>query len=113
MRQLVRTAIVILLATVSITIHDFAMAGVELVCKGSSARSNHTAKYVDCSDRQAVVGVLGAAWKTLRSQGIGGSTEDMCWDPYNRAKEIHPSIPFNNIAPTFFMQCNMALQYIK
>lgn len=90
-----------------------AFAGVELVCKGMSAQSNNKPKMVNCSDRQEVISALGSAWQTLRKQQIGGSTEDMCWEPYKRAKEMHPSISFDNIAPTFFMQCNMALQYIK
>lgn len=90
------------------------VSAVQLVCKGYQPQmQDQKPIYVDCSNRKTVIDVLGASWSTLRKQGIGGSTEDMCWDPYNRAKEMHPSIPFDNIAPTFFMQCNMALQYIK
>ena len=87
---------------------------VELICKGQQPRmQNQRPIYVDCSNRKEVIDTLGAAWSTLRKQGIGGSTENMCWDPYNRAKEMHPSIQFDNIASTFFIQCNMALQYVK
>jgi hypothetical protein len=87
---------------------------VELVCRGDSPRNpQQRAITVDCSDRKAVIDTLGAAWQTLRKQGIGGSTENMCWDPYQTAQEMHPSISFNGIAQTFFMQCNMALQYVK
>ena len=87
---------------------------VQLVCKGYQPQmQNQKPIYVDCTNRKAVIDRLSSAWSTLRKQGIGGSTEDMCWDPYNRAKEMHPSIRFDNIASTFFMQCNMALQYVK
>ncbi len=93
---------------------SFSANALELVCKGYQPRSgNQRPIYVDCSDRKAVIDTLGAAWSTLRKERIGGQTEDMCWRPYNRAKEMHPSIQFNNIAPTFFMECNMAMQYVK
>ncbi|MEO0048641.1 MAG: hypothetical protein RLZZ410_1600 [Pseudomonadota bacterium] len=92
----------------------FSAQALELVCKGYQPRaSNQRPIYVDCSDRKAVIDSLGAAWSTLHKERIGGQTEDMCWRPYNRAKEMHPSIQFNNIAPTFFMECNMAMQYVK
>ena len=90
-----------------------AIAGYELVCKGASPTSANKPIVVDCSDRKQVVDMLGAAWKEVRSNSIGGSTEDMCWKPYQRAKELHPSISMNGIAQTFFAQCNMALQYVK
>jgi hypothetical protein len=87
---------------------------IELVCKGDSQRnSQQRAVFVNCSDRKEVIDMLGSAWQTLRKEKIGGSTEDMCWDPYKRAKDMHPSISFNGIAQTFFAQCNMALQYVK
>ena len=90
-----------------------ANAGYELVCKGSQPTSANKPISVDCSDRKQVVDTLGAAWKEVRANSIGGSTEDMCWKPYQRAKEMHPSISMNGIAQTFFAQCNMALQYVK
>ena len=90
-----------------------ALAGYELVCAGSAAQSSHTTIKVDCSNRQAVVEILGKAWNTLRQQGIGGSTENLCWDPYQRVRELHPAISIDGIAETFFMQCNMALQYAR
>ena len=87
---------------------------VQLVCKGQQPQmQNQKPIYVDCTNRKEVIDMLGAAWSELRKQRIGGSTEDMCWKPYQKAKEMHPSIPFDNIASTFFMQCNMALQYVK
>lgn len=93
---------------------SFSVQAIELVCKGSQQRSpNQRPIAVDCNDRKAVIDALGAAWSTLRKERIGGQTEDMCWKPFNRAKELHPSISFNGIAPTFFMECNMALQYVK
>jgi len=40
--------------------------------------------------------------------------ENMCWNPYQQAKKLHPSIPLNDgIAETFFMQCNTALEYAE
>ena len=87
---------------------------VQLVCKGQQPQmQNQKPIYVDCSNRKEVIDTLGGAWNELRKQQIGGSTEDMCWKPYQRAKEMHPSIQFDGIAQTFFMQCNMALQYVK
>lgn len=87
---------------------------IELVCKGDERQSPQQRPiYVDCSSRKAVIDTLGAAWTTLRRERIGGSTEDMCWNPYKEAKELHPSIPMDGIAQTFFMQCNMALEYVK
>jgi hypothetical protein len=87
---------------------------VELVCKGEQQRNpNQRPVMVDCSDRKAVIDMLGISWKALRKEGIGGSMEDMCWNPFNKAKEIHPSIDMRGIAPTFFMQCNIALEYVK
>ena len=89
-------------------------SAIELVCKGREPRmQNQKPIYVDCSSRKDVIDILGAAWRELRKQGIGGSTENMCWKPYQKAQEIHPSIRLDNIAPTFFVQCNMALQYVK
>ena len=99
---------------VAVTLTVPSAFAIELVCKGHQPQArNQRVIQVDCADRKKVIDALSAAWMTLRKEKIGGSTENMCWEPYNRAKEIHPSIQMSNIAPTFFMQCNMALQYIK
>ena len=103
----------LLMLALTITLYTNAQAGYELVCKGQQQQSQNKAIFVNCNDRQAVVESLKHGWMTLRAQGIGGSTEDLCWKPYNTAKDIHPSINMSNIAPTFFLQCNMALQYTK
>ena len=87
--------------------------GFELVCLGRQPRSTLNIINVDCSNRQSVVQALEDSWLLLRSKSIGGTFEDLCWEPYNRAKEIPPTLSMVNIAPTFFMQCNMALQYAK
>jgi hypothetical protein len=84
----------------------------ELVCEGYSANSER-AVFVDCSDRRAVIDILAKAWQTLRENQIEGDTEDLCWDPYQSAKELHPSIEVTHIAPNWFLQCNMALQYVQ
>ena len=103
--------LLIVFASMLLTSNVFA---VQLVCKGQQPQmQNQNSIFVDCSNRKEVIDMLGAAWSELRKQGIGGSTEDMCWKPYQRAKEMHPSIQFDGIAQTFFMQCNMALQYVN
>ena len=86
----------------------------ELLCNGEKPRlQNQKQIFVNCSNRKEVIDILGWSWQKLRQQGIAGVTEDMCWKPYNRAKELHPSIPFDGIAQTFLKECNMALQYVK
>ena len=69
--------------------------------------------FVNCANRKEVVDILGWGWQKLRQQGIAGVTEDMCYKPYIRAKELHPSISFDGVAQTFLMECNMGLQYLK
>lgn len=95
----------------SVQAFNSANAGYELICKGARPQSSHKTIQVDCENRKAIIDALGAGWKTLRQQGIGGSAEDNCWKPYKRAKEIHPSVQLNGFAPTFFMECNASLQY--
>ena len=86
----------------------------ELLCNGEKPRlQNQKQIFVNCSNRKEVIDILGWSWQKLRQQGIAGVTEDMCYKPFKRAKELHPSIPFDGIAQTFLMECNMALQYIK
>ncbi|MDA0361052.1 MAG: hypothetical protein O3A69_08270 [Proteobacteria bacterium] len=85
----------------------------ELVCVGQQANYGRASIEVDCSNRFAVVESLKRAWLALRQQNIGGSLEDMCWDAYNQAKDIHPSISFEGITDSFFMRCNMGLEYIE
>ena len=89
------------------------LAGTELVCKGHQAQSNNKAVYVNCSDRKEFVETLGAAWRTLRKNSIGGTTEDLCWEAYKDARDMHPSISFDNISDSFLMRCNMGLAYVK
>ena len=103
-----------ILFTLTLLFFSHSAFAIELICKGGQSQmQNQRPLYIDCSNRKEVIDILGAAWQELRKQGIGGNTEDLCWDPYQRAKGLHPSIPFDGIAQTFFMQCNMALQYIK
>ena len=68
---------------------------------------------MNCSDRKDFVETLGAAWRTLRKNSIGGTTEDLCWEAYKDAKDMHPSISFDNISDSFLMRCNMGLAYVK
>ncbi len=90
-----------------------AYAGLELVCKGRQPTSNNKPVYVNCSERKAFVDALGSAWRTLRQNSIGGTTEDLCWQAYQQAKDMHPSISFENISDSFTARCNMGLAYIK
>ena len=85
----------------------------ELLCGEKPKLQNQKQIFVNCSNRKEVIDILGWSWQKLRQQGIAGVTEDMCYKPFKRAKELHPSIPFDGIAQTFLMECNMALQYIK
>lgn len=88
--------------------------GLELVCRGQAQQnSGQRVVEVECANRKLVVDILEKAWVTLRTEGIGGSMEDLCWSAFNKAKEIHPSIDMKGVAPILFMQCNTALQYIK
>lgn len=86
---------------------------VELVCKGSRPENPQQRPiFVDCSNRKAVIDTLGAAWNTLRKQGVIGM-DTLCSKPYEQATSLHPSIQINDIAVTFFESCNMALEDIK
>ena len=85
----------------------------EIVCNGYQAKSGQRVVTIDCSNRAQVINALETAWVELVEARIGGATENMCWKPYVRATEIHPSISFDGIAPTFLAQCNMAYQYVK
>ena len=90
-----------------------AHAGFELVCKGRQARSQHKVVWVDCANRKDFVEKLGAGWRTLRKESIGGSMENMCWEAYKQAKDMHPSISFDNISDSFLTRCNMGLAYVN
>ena len=86
----------------------------ELLCYGEKPRLQTQKQiFVNCSNRKEVIDILGWGWQKLRQQGIAGVTEDMCYKPYIRAKELHPSISFDGVAQTFLMECNMGLQYLK
>jgi len=103
----------IYLSFISVVLTSNAYAGVELVCKGRQATSNNKTVYVNCSDRKAFVDTLGSAWHTIRKNSIGGHLENMCWEAYQQAKDMHPSISFENISDGFLMRCNMGLGYVN
>lgn len=103
----------LIIISFSITISMSANAGIELVCKGSSPQSSNKPVYLNCSDRKEFVETLGYGWRTLRKNSIGGATEDLCWEAYKDAREMHPSISFENISESFLMRCNMGLAYVK
>lgn len=103
----------ILSTFISVFLATNAYAGLELVCKGGQGRSNNKPIYVNCNDRKEFVDSLGSAWRTIRKNSIGGSIENMCWEAYHQAKDMHPSISFGNISDSFLMRCNMGLEYVK
>ena len=102
-----------LLIFTCLLIPNLSFAGLELVCKGRQVQTNNKIIYVNCSNRKEFIETLGAAWQTLRKNYIGGTTEDLCWEAYRDAKDMHPSISFDNISDSFLMRCNMGLAYIK
>ena len=69
--------------------------------------------FVKCNNRKEFVETLRAAWMTLRKNSIGGTTEDLCWEAYKDARDMHPSISFENISDSFLMRCNMGLAYVN
>lgn len=88
-------------------------AGMELVCKDRRTQSDNKPIYVNCNDRKEFVEALSHAWQMLRKNYISGITENLCWEAYNDAKDMHPSISFSNISDSFLMRCNMGLAYIN
>ena len=101
------------LSIISVLYSFNVFAGLELVCEGRQPTSNNESIYVNCSERKAFVDAIGNAWRIIRKNSIGGSMEDMCWKSYQQAKDMHPSINFNNISDSFLMRCNMGLTYVK
>ena len=88
-----------------------ALAGFELVCKGGQARTTLQTVYVNCSNHTEFVDMLGSAWQTLRDNNVGGALEDLCWEAYSKAKDMHPSISFDGISDAFLAHCNKGLYY--
>jgi hypothetical protein len=90
-----------------------AHAGLELVCKGAQPKSNGKVVYINCQNRKEFVDTIGSAWRELRKNSIGGHLEDMCWEAYKQAKDMHPSISFEDISDSFLIRCNMGLEYVN
>lgn len=104
-----KLALLVLILTNSVT-------AAELVCEGFPPKdSSQRLIFIDCDSRKEVVDILRSAWMTLRREGIGGYSEDLCWQPYETAREIHPSVNMGStgLARSFLDQCNMSLKYIK
>ena len=87
--------------------------GLEMVCQGGTPQSTRKIIYINCTDRAAFITALGTAWNTLRKNQIGGSLEDMCFQAYDQAKNLHPSISLNGITGGFLTRCNQGLEYVK
>ena len=89
-------------------------AGYELVCEGyPPPNSGHKLLSIDCNNRKIFIGTLKDSWLSLRRGGIGGTLENLCYEAYTDAKELHPSISFLNISESFLMRCNMGLGYVQ
>ncbi len=87
--------------------------GYELVCQGGVSKYQRNIIHVNCKDREEFINALQQAWLTLRLHNIGGTVEDLCWKAFNDAKDLHPSISFDNISDSFVARCNMGLEYVK
>ena len=88
--------------------------GYELACDGYPPQNSpHKLISIDCSNREIFIGTLRDSWLSLRRQGIGGTLENLCWEAYNDAKDLHPSIGFLSVSGSFLMRCNMGLAYAK
>ena len=88
--------------------------GYELACDGYPPQNSpHKLISIDCSNREIFIGTLRDSWLSLRRQGIGGTIENLCWEAYNDAKDLHPSISFLSVSESFLMRCNMGLAYLQ
>jgi hypothetical protein len=90
-----------------------ALAGFEMVCEGHSSQSNARVISVNCADRNSFIEALRTGWQLLRANNIGGTLENLCWEAYNQARDMHPSISFRDISDAFLMRCNVGLEYVR
>ncbi len=111
MKNFKKNLLVLAVANILMFTSTYANAGVELVCKGRQARSNHRVILVDCSKRKEFVDTLGAAWRKLNQEHIG-QFDNMCWEAYVQAKEMPPTISFADVSDSFLIRCNMGLAYV-
>jgi hypothetical protein len=89
-------------------------AGYELACEGyPPPNSGHKLLSIDCNNRKIFIGMLKDSWLSLRRGGIGGTLENLCYEAYTDAKELHPSISFLSVSESFLMRCNMGLAYLQ
>ena len=88
--------------------------GYELACEGyPPPNSPHKLLSIDCNNRKIFIGTLKDSWLLLRRGGIGGTLENLCYEAYTDAKELHPSISFLSVSESFLMRCNMGLAYLQ
>jgi hypothetical protein len=98
---------------ISSTIGAITPLALQTIIAAVSTNSTNKPIYINCNDRKEFVETLGSAWRTLRKNYIEGATENLCWEAYKDAKDMHPSISFVNISDSFLMRCNVGLAYIK
>jgi hypothetical protein len=101
-----------ILAIVFLIIFSSNSTSLELACNN---KPNNTPNkiLVDCNNRYEVIRSLHESWLLLRKNYIGGQLEDICFEAYMDAKDIHPSIDMSSIVDVFFQRCNMGLEYLK
>lgn len=102
-----------MLATVLMFSSTAVHAGYELVCEGRNPQSNYRTISVNCSDRNEFLEALRTSWQLMRRSGVGGAMENLCWEAYNDARDLHPSVSFSSISDAFLMRCNMGLEYAR
>jgi len=87
------------------------IGAVEMVCSESSYKDKNKIN-VDCESRFDIIEKLKQSWLLLRQNHIGGQAEELCYEAYVDAKDIHPSIDLYPLVDNFFMRCNMGLDYV-
>ena len=98
-------------------------SALQLVCKGKQLNNyqlrDQRIVYMDCSNKTAVVDMLGAAWNEQRKQRLSGNasidrwSEETCWKMYKDAKDSPPHFSVDMLVTHYVTQCNIALLNVK
>lgn len=102
-----------MLLCVALPLCKNASAAYVIACSDTQPAVNAITIFVDCSSRRDVLRGVGMGWKLMRDQGIRGSVEDLCYEPFDRLQRLHPAIPITGIAQSFIAQCNAGLRYLE
>ena len=93
---------------------EHAHSRIELVCADAVMQDSQMQIKVDCNNRQRLIARLKQSWLAIRRNSIGGTLENLCWEAYNQARDLHPAVSMNSgIAYSFLTRCNLGLQYVK